>query len=281
MRSSAQLHLSFELDTRGSTVLRVKTQQPPWRVVRGFDAPSGEKLAHMHNVSGGVLDTDTLEWRVDVAAGALAQLTSTGATRVYRSRSRDRVATQRAVVNLGEDAYLEYLPDQLIPFAGSRFEQSARVELARGASLIWWDMIAPGRDASGELFGYESLSSTFEVCASGEPVATERWSMEPRSRPPDSLARLGPYRYFASCYVCRAGEDAAYWRTLENDLQIVAEGRTTADVSWGITSLRKHGLLVRGVAMNGRPLSDGLVEFWRAAKLFLCGRAATLPRKVH
>jgi urease accessory protein len=281
MRSSARLHLSFELDTRGSTILRVKTQQPPWRVIRGFDAPSGEKLAHMHNVSGGVLDTDALEWRVDVGAGALAQLTSTGATRVYRSRSRDQVAKQRALITLGEDAYFEYLPDQLIPFAGSRFEQSARVELARGASLIWWDMIAPGRDASGELFSYESLSSTFEVCADGEPVATERWCMEPRIRPPDSIARLGPYRYFASCYVCRAGEAAPYWRTLENDLQMVAEGRTTADVSWGITSLRKHGLLIRGVAMNGRPLSDGLLEFWRAAKWFLCGRAATLPRKVH
>jgi urease accessory protein len=281
MESHAQLHLSFELDTRSSTILRVNRQQPPWRVVRGFDAPSGEKLAHMHNVSGGVLDTDALEWRVDVGAGALAQLTSTGATRVYRSRSHDQVAKLLALVTLGEGAYFEYLPDQLIPFAGSRFEQTTRVELARGASLIWWDMIAPGRDASGELFGYESLSSTFEVCAGGEPVATERWCMEPRTRPPDSIARLGPYRYFASCYVCRAGERAAYWRTLENDLQIVAEARTTADVSWGITSLRKHGLLIRGVAMNGRPLSDGLVEFWRAAKWYLCGRAATLPRKVH
>jgi urease accessory protein len=281
MRPSAQLHLSFELDTRGATILRVRTQQPPWRVVRGFDAPSGEKLAHVHNVSGGVLDTDALEWRADVGPGAQAQLTSTGATRVYRSRSSDLVATQRAEVTVGEEAYFEYLPDQLIPFAGSRFEQSARIDLARGASLIWWDMIAPGRDASGELFGYESLSSTFELRACGEPAATERWNLVPRDRRLDSAARLGPYRYFASCYVCRAGEGAGYWRTLENDLQILADGRTSSDVLWGVTSLSRHGLLVRGVAMSGRSLSDGLVEFWRAAKLFLCGRAATLPRKVH
>jgi urease accessory protein len=281
MQRSPQLHLSFELDTRGSTILRVKTQQPPWRVVRGFDAPSGEKLAHVHNVSGGILDTDTLEWRVDVEPRAQAQLTSTGATRVYRSRSHERVAKQRAEVTLGEDAYFEYLPDQLIPFAGSRFEQSTRIDLAPGASLIWWDIIAPGRDASGELFNYESLSSSFEVSASGEPVATERWNIVPRDRPLDSSARLGPYRYFASCYVCRAGEGPRYWRTLENELQILADNSTTPDVSWGVTSLRKHGLLVRGVAMSGRLLSDGLVEFWTAAKWFLCGRAATLPRKVH
>ena len=281
MQPFTQLHLSFELDNRGLTILRVKTQQPPWRVVRGFDAPSGEKLAHMHNVSGGVLDTDALEWRVDVGPRAQAQLTSTGATRVYRSRSRDRVATQRAEVTLGEDAYFEYLPDQLIPFAGSRFEQSAQIDLARGASLIWWDIIAPGRDASGELFGYESLSSSFEVSACGEPVAMERWNLVPEKRPLDSISRLGAYRYFASCYVCRVGEGPRYWRTLENELQILADRGAGADVSWGITSLRKHGLLIRGVAMSGRSLSDGLVEFWRAAKWFLCGRVATLPRKVH
>lgn len=281
MQPSAQLHLSFELDSRRSTILRVKAQQPPWRVVRGFNAPSGEKLAHMHNLSGGVLDGDALEWRVDVAAGAQAQLTSTGATRVYRSRSLDRIAKQRSVVTVGEDAYLEYLPDQLIPFGGSRFEQSAHVELAHGASLIWWDLIAPGRDASGELFGYASLASTFEVRALGEPIAIERWAIEPETGRPDSNVRLGPYAYFASCYVCRAGESASYWRAFEDHLQTVAEQRQTGDVSWGVTSLRGHGLLIRGVAKSGRPLSDGLVEFWRAAKWRLCGRAAALPRKVH
>ena len=276
-----QLHLSFELNTLGSTILRVKTQQPPWRVVRGFDAPSGEKLAHLHNVSGGILDSDALEWRVDVGPGARAQLTSTGATRVYRSRNRGRVATQRARVTLGEDAYFEYLPDQLIPFAGSRFEQSTRIELARGASLIWWDMIAPGRDAAGELFGYESLASTLDICACGEPVATEHWTLAPQNRRLDSIARLGPYRYFASCYVCRAGEGADYWRALEYDLRGIADRSTTADVLWGVTSLRAHGLVVRGVSKSGRSLSNGLVEFWKAAKWYLCGRVATLPRKVH
>jgi urease accessory protein len=281
MEQSTQLHLSFELDTRGSTILRVKKQQPPWRVVRGFDAPSGEKLAHVHNVSGGILDTDALEWRADVGPGAKCQLTSTGATRVYRSRSRERVATQRAVVTLGEDAYFEYLPDQLIPFAGSRYSQITRIDLARGASLIWWDLIAPGREASGELFGYESLSSFFEVRALGEPVAMERWNLEPRNQRLDSISRLGPYRHFASCYICRAGEGVNYWRALENELQILADGRTSADVLWGVTSLGRHGVLVRGVAISGRALSDGLVEFWRAAKWTLCGRAATLPRKVH
>jgi urease accessory protein len=275
------LHLSFETNSTGATILRVKQQQPPWRVVRGFQAASGELLAHVHNVSGGILDTDSLDWRIDVAPGAQAQVTSTGATRVYRSRTPASIASQRAALTVGENAYLEYLPDQLIPFAGSRFDQSMRVDLARGASLILWDRIAPGREASGELFRYESLASAFELMAEAEPIAIERWTIAPMLRCVDAVPRLGHFRYFGSCYICRAGEPAAYWREFESAMQQVADRLSGPAVLWGITSLRAHGIVARGVATSGRSLADGLVEIWKAAKWHLCGRVATLPRKVH
>ena len=280
MAEVAKLHLSFE-SRSGETRLRIKQQQPPWRVVRGFPSASGEMLAHLHNMSGGILDTDALDCQVDVEPNAQAQVTSTGATRVYRSRSRDRVAAQRISVRLGAGAYLEFLPDQLIPFAGSRFEQVARVELAETASLILWDRIAPGREASGEIFQFDSLASSFEILVSGEPVAMERWSIDPRSDRLESPVRLGPFRHFATCYVCRAGEQAAYWRRFESELQIIANQLSTPEILWGVTSLRAHGVVIRGVASGGRALSSGLLEFWKAAKWSLCGRVATLPRKVH
>lgn len=278
---TAKLHLSFEFTAAGTTLLRVKQQQPPWRVVRGFQAPSGELLAHLHNLSGGILDTDSLACQVDLAPGAQAQVTSTGATRVYRSRSGDRVASQRTSAKLAAGAFLEFLPDQLIPFAGSRFEQSARVELQDRASLIWWDRVAPGREASGEIFRFDSLASAFELLVNGEPVAVERWTLSPLTDRMDSTVRLGPFRHFSSCYVCRAGEPASYWRKFESEMQVLADRLSSPEILWGVTSLRAHGVVIRGVAMNGRALAGGLVEMWRAAKWSLCGRVATLPRKVH
>ena len=110
MPGASHLHLSFE-PSHNTTILRVKAQQPPWRVIRGFASASGETLAHIHNTSGGILDTDHLECRVDVEPSAQAQITSTGATRIYRSRSADRIARQNAIVGVGENGYLEYLPD--------------------------------------------------------------------------------------------------------------------------------------------------------------------------
>jgi urease accessory protein len=281
MSGAAELHLSFENKAPSGTILRVKSQQPPWRVVRGFQVPSGEMLAHIHNVSGGILDTDSLDCRIEVAAGARAQVTSTGATRVYRSRSSERVATQSISVTVGESGYLEYLPDQLIPFAGSRFEQTARVNLCPGASLIWWERIAPGREASGEVFCYDSLASWFELFAADEPVAIERWNLTPSVRRINAVSRLGPFHHFATCYICRAGEPRDYWRALESGTQKVADELSGPEILWGVTCLPAHGLVIRGVSTNGRFLAAGLVEIWKSAKWQLCGRVATVPRKIH
>jgi urease accessory protein len=281
MAPTSNLHLAFEANGTGGTILRVPAQQPPWRVLRGFPTPSGETLAHVHNVSGGILDTDSLSCQLDVGPRAQAQVTSVGATRVYRSRLPESCASQRTRVSIASDAYLEYLPDQLIPFAGSRFDQAVRVEIERGGSLIWWDRLAPGREASDEIFQFESLTSHFELIADAQPIAIERWTLTPLVHRLDSIARLGPFRHFASCYVCRAGEPPAYWKTFEAHMQIVADQLSGAEILWGVTSLRAHGLVIRGVAVSGRSLAAGLVEIWKAAKWILCGRVATLPRKVH
>jgi urease accessory protein len=281
MSPAAELHLQFESGAQGATILRVRQQQPPWRVLRGFPTPSGETLAHIHNLSGGVLDTDTFVWRMDVAARAQAQVTTTGATRIYRSRSEAQTAAQHTEVSVGEDAFLEYLPDQLIPFAGSRYQQTTRVNLKPGASLIWWEHVAPGREASGEVFQYDSLSSSLHVEVEGEPVVIERWTLAPGLRRPDSVARLGPFRHFGVAYVCRAGESADYWKSFESGLQEISERYSNAEILWGVTRLKAHGLSIRVVSTSGRLLRESWVEVWKAAKWRLCGRVAALPRKVY
>ena len=124
------LRLRFERADGGRrTTLASCEQRPPLQVVRSF--PSGEvaALAHLHNLSGGVLGGDSLELSVEVGDGASAQLTSTGATRLYRCRPDAPAAVQRQSFRVGRGALLEYLPDELIPFAGARYRQETVIEL--------------------------------------------------------------------------------------------------------------------------------------------------------
>lgn len=268
----AKLWLDFS-----STNLRVERQEIPWRVVRGFPNAGGETLAHLNNISGGILDTDDLELRIVVQPGALAQVTSTGATRIYRSRAPERQARSRVEVDIGEGGFLEYVPDALIPYGGSRYQQTTRIRLARGASLIWWEIVSPGREASGEVFRYHQLGSHLEILRDGQPILEEIWNLAPALHQPGSTARLGPFRHFASLYLCQTGATR-----LEPEMARLAEQHSVAnEILWGASSLRSDGVVLRGLARNGRLLVRSLTAIWEAAKLSLCGRVATLPRKIY
>jgi urease accessory protein len=278
---SARLWLGFE-DRGGETIVRMKQQQPPWRVIRAFQNDAGEALTHLNNVSGGVLDRDDLRLLVDVGPQARAQITTTGAARIYRSRSVGAIARQRTDVTIGEGGLLEYLPDPVIPYARSRFEQSTRIALAESATLFWWDTVAPGREAAGEVFAYHSLCSTFEIRSGGRAIALERFAIEPALRDPRSAARLGGFRYFSTFYICQAGRAIESWRELESRLGDLAEERSRpGEVLWGVSALNSCGLVVRGVAVKGRDLTQNLAQFWGMAKWALCGRAAAIPRKIY
>lgn len=262
-----------------ATSLHVNSQQPPLRIVRAFPRPHGDTLVHLHNLSGGVLGGDHLSLKLEVGPQAAAQVTSTGATRVYRCRAG---ASQAIEVTVGEGGMLEYVPDALIPFAGSRYRQETRIELGPGAGLFWWEIVAPGREARGELFAYGRLEFDFTITACGTPIAIERSRIKPEARPPASLARLGPYRYWASFYVCRVGVEPRRWLELERELQSVAQHLTRPSESlWVVSALCAEGLTVRALAVSGRHIAPGLATFWRAASLALYGREPVPPRKLQ
>src|ERR1700691_895235 len=104
-RLQASLTLDFARDEfAGHTVLAGSHQEPPLKVVRAFTLEDGSALAHLHNVSGGLLGGDRLALSVRVGAGASVQLTTTGATRVYRPREEARTVTQSNEITVGENA---------------------------------------------------------------------------------------------------------------------------------------------------------------------------------
>ena len=276
------LRLRFDHDgNTGRTVLAACEQRPPLRVVRAFPTNDGGALVHLHNVSGGILGGDQLTLAIQVGAGAIAQLTTTGATRLYRSGRGLPVALQVSEITIEEDGLLEYLPDPVIPYAGSQYRQESRIKLARGGGLFWWETIAPGREAHGELFEYELLQLNLDIVADGRPIALERVRNEPAVRSLSSSARLGPFRYFSTFYICRVGFEKERWLLLERQLSELARRLTQpAGVIWGVSSLPENGLIVRALSIHSRALAAGLAEFWSGAKRELYGRDAVAPRKV-
>jgi urease accessory protein len=161
----------------------VDEQQPPWRALRAFPQKNGGVLVHLNNVSGGVLAGDRLMLDIDLAPGSAAQVTTTGATRLYRHRPSSPDSEQHTSIRVGEGALLEYLPDPLIPFAASRHHQRTRISLADGAKLFWWETVAPGRQAMGETFAFDSLRIETDVRTGRRPLLLENMLLHPGEHP--------------------------------------------------------------------------------------------------
>jgi urease accessory protein len=281
VRGHLGLRFAYQHDGQ-QTRLIASEQSPPLRVVRAFSLQDGAALVHLHNLSGGILGGDQLTLDVDIGPQASAQLTTTGATRLYRCRPEMSAAVQTTTIHVQRGGLLEYLPDPLIPFAGSCYRQQTTIELAEDAGLFWWETIAPGRTARGELFAYDQLHIGTKITSQGRPLAIERYTLEPQQQRLASLARLGPYTYFCNMYICRVGLETANWLKLERTLNTLAyQISTPGSIVWGVSSLVAHGLVVRGVGCQGYTLVGGLTRFWQEAKQALYGREAIPPRKVY
>jgi len=277
----ASLELDFQFDpAAGCTVLASSRQQAPLKVVRAFALEDGSALAHLHNVSGGLLGGDRLELHARMGAGASVQLTTTGATRIYRPRAEAPDAIQQNHIRVEENALLEYVPDPIIPFSAARFRQQTSIHLAPGAGLFWWEIIAPGREARGELFAYHRLELKMDIWAANRIVAAERVRLEPQLHALSSLAGMGEYRYWATFYICRVGADRKLWSECEQSLREIASS-LTGDARWSVSMLVADGVAVRCLARQSRWVLSGLRAIWSAAKLLLYGRVAIPPRKVN
>jgi urease accessory protein len=270
--------LSLRVDANQVRLIR---QDPPWKVVRGFPQSNGGVLVHLHNVSGGVLAGDRLALDVEVAPDARAQITTTGATRLYRHRTGADDSEQLTRISIGERGLLEYLPDPIIPYAGARHRQRTEIRLACGAALFWWEVIAPGRQAMGERFAFDRLQLESQVFNGPRLVLRENFLLEPFVRPIAVTARMQAFSWTASLCICQEGRPAAFWRSLEDRLNASAQERTRKDEAiWGASTLAGDGVIVRGLSVSSRFLHGSLIEFWRIARQAVTGEAPILPRKV-
>jgi urease accessory protein len=262
--------------------LRIRRQDPPWKVVRAFLQDNGSVLVHLHNVSGGVLAADRLALDIEVAAGAAAQVTTTGATRIYRHRCGAADSEQRTHISVGEGGLVEYLPDPVIPYAGARHCQRTEIRLAPRAALFWWEVLAPGRQAAGERFAFHRLRFESQVFSGTRPVLRENFVLEPVQKSMAAIARMQQFSWTASFCVCQEGRPPAFWRFLEDRLNGLAQERTRkGEVMWGASTLACDGVIVRGLSVSSRFIHANLIDFWRLSRGAVTGEEPILPRKVY
>ncbi|MCX4551468.1 urease accessory protein UreD [Streptomyces sp. NBC_01387] len=157
------LELGFER-LQGRTELVHRYEESPLQIMHPlYVDPLRPKMAFtsMTSVGGGMVQAD--RYRIDVCCGAEteAHLTTQAATEVHRMEHD--YATRLVNLRAGPDAYLEYLPDPLIPFRGARLYQRTVITADPTATVVIGETVTPGRPALGEHHVYDVLGLDLEV----------------------------------------------------------------------------------------------------------------------
>ena len=153
----------------------------PLKLQRAFQHTDGRCELPLLHTAGGLVGGDQLTIRADLEPRSRALLTSAAAQKVYGTVGRSRLtpeghwARQALHFNLEPGSDLEWLPQELVLFAGGLLEQNLTVELAPGASWLGMDVVRLGRSAAGETLGQGCWRSRLQVCRRGPEG--RRWEL--------------------------------------------------------------------------------------------------------
>ena len=177
---------SFGCDSSAAarrTILAQCRFKLPLQALTPLTLADGTAYLMLLNPTGGLVGGDLLTTQIVQEAGTHVCLTTPSATRVYRTA--EKPAVQETVIQLGEGASLEYLPDHVIPHRDSALHQSLRVEMGRGSRAIFWDALAAGRVAHGERWNFTEWIRERK----STHAASRRMSIGRGSFPPNETAR--------------------------------------------------------------------------------------------
>ena len=139
------LHLGFER-RGGNTILAKLERRAPYMAQRALYCDQEmPDLAWVFLITttGCLLQGDRMALDVRLGAGAQAHVTTQSATKIHAMDAN--YAAQTQTITLADDAYLEFLPDPVIPHRHARFVSDTRISIAPTATLLFSEIIQPGR----------------------------------------------------------------------------------------------------------------------------------------
>jgi len=142
----------------------------PLKWLRATHHDDGSLELPLLHTAGGLVGGDRLGLKVRSHNQAQALLTSVAAQKVYGSVGRCRAqpggrwASQQLTFELAGNSWLDWMPQEVVMYAGALLEQRISVHLAEQASFLATDVVRLGRSAAGEDLGEGCWRSRLEVC---------------------------------------------------------------------------------------------------------------------
>jgi urease accessory protein len=262
---------------RGKTVVKEQYSKVPLFTQRAlYLEESIPSMAYIYIISpsGGILQGDRYRMDIKLKNNAYSHITTQGATRVYRMENN--FATQIVNVVVGDGCYFEFVPDQIIPYRNSRFYQTVNLNVHDNATMVYSEIIVPGRVASGESFEYDiCYMKALAKNQKGRIRFIDIAMLEPKKRNLKTLGILGSFDVVASMYILTM---AKY--VVELNEAINSSVQKFLKISGGATILPYNsGVLVRMLGSVASDLRNAMYEVIRITRKIILNASFSGIRK--
>lgn len=123
------------------------------------------------NTAGGLTGDDNLQWQVTAAADTHVRVSTSASEKLYRTHGP--AAVQQTRLSVGENARLDWLPQETILFNNASLHRELEAELAGSARLLIGEAILLGRKAMGETPQRGELLDRWRVYRNGTLLHAE------------------------------------------------------------------------------------------------------------
>ena len=197
------LDVELKQNAELKTVITKQFSQVPLQIQRAvYPENSLPGMAYLYIISpsGGILQGDRYKTDIMMKNNAVSHITTQGATRIYSMNSNS--ASQMVNITLDENCYLEYIPDQIIPYQNSRYYQKVNLNIHDDATLIYSEVLTPGRVAMNESFEYDiCYLRTYCKNQNNKFRCLENMKIEPKKYDMKTKGVLGKYNIVGTVYV--------------------------------------------------------------------------------
>lgn len=259
------------------TILADLERRAPYMVQRALycdEAMPDLAYVFLITTTGCLLQGDRLALDITLGPRAQAHLTSQSATKIHAMDAN--YAAQSQTITLADSAYLEFLPDPVIPHRHSRYLSDTQICVAPSAALLLSEIIQPGRKHHhpDERFGATVLSiSTSAVRPNGCALFTEKLVIEPHRHAMQQTGVMDSFDVFANVILCAPKDKAERIRERVGADVNLAEG-----LAFGACRLPNDaGLIFKVLGRETRQVKAKVREFWGLVRKEIIGTALPPP----
>ncbi|BAQ61431.1 urease accessory protein UreD [Geminocystis sp. NIES-3708] len=232
--------------------------QAPFNIQRPF-YPEGNSICHsvILHTAGGIVGGDVLSQNIHLFPHSQVFITTPAATKIYRTS--EKKAFQEIIINLENDTYLEYLPQETIVFNQCQYQQKLKVRLEDNAIWLGWEIIRFGRSARGETFTEGEWLNYTEIYHKNKPLWIDRQSFWGESQLFSAINGLANKPVVGSLILISTNTS--------NNFNFIDEIRELInsqfnDLILGVTTLQ-HGLLCRYHGDSVSEAKISLTAIWQ------------------